>query len=715
MNENENLQPVEKLTPFTKMVMSIGTLPSSFYASMSYYESMVWLYEYLKNQVIPTVNGNAEAVEELQEKYLEFTSTINETVETLETYMNDYFTNLDVQQEINNKLDAMAEDGSLTALIKAYVDPIINNYKDQINATIAQQNNQIDIINTKVSAVTDSSPIPVANTSGMTDTTKIYVNTSDGYWYYYNGAAWVQGGEYQTAQSTDNVEGIEDYLHLNNKKYLMDFIVGDINASGITSSSKRIATNSIQCFDEDLYIVSNELYKYGVWTYSDATGTGATWKNWIVNEKQSYVIPKGTYFRLLLTWIDATDMPDISDPEDSPMYTTLKIYTYDYYQNSVIKKYNLINSNNVKYFIKFLIGDISNGTPLIDIAQYRRLVTKDIISFDSDILIPAKGTTNDSIYLVTYSDSTGTSYTNVGWINLEYDYTIPKNTYFRLLVAGNNTSSQTPIVDTFTSTVFTNLKLYKKNDDLKVLNKNDLFESVAHQGYSITSQPYGNCRLSSYIGAKEHGFTAGECDIKWTSDLVPVCCHDASFSSGGETIVISENTYNDIKDLDYYGEKIATFEEVLSTCKKLGLKLYIDHVYYGWTETAWQIFFGIIRKYNMENNVKFLLLNDINAINKVLNWYSKANIAIVTAEDSLGSVIATANSVKTDSNKISIDCYTNNTSVSEVADAMAYLNKDISIEIWTVDNVTDYLLYLPYVSGITSNRLCYNDVYNMII
>ena len=112
MNENENLIPVEKIAPFTKMVMSIGTLPSSFYSSMTYYESMVWLYEYIKNTVIPTVNNNAEAIEELQQAYI-----------TLKDYIDNYFENLDVQEEINKKLDQMAEEGYFDDLIIKYSIP----------------------------------------------------------------------------------------------------------------------------------------------------------------------------------------------------------------------------------------------------------------------------------------------------------------------------------------------------------------------------------------------------------------------------------------------------------------------------------------------------------------------------------------------------------------------------------------------------------------
>ena len=236
--ENENLKPIEKLTPFTKMIMTIGTLPSSFYASMSYYESMVWLYEYLKNEVIPAVNNNAEAVEELQAKYIEFTGDINEEVgdfkeyingkvDELETYMNNYFDNLDVQEEVNQKLDEMALNGTLTNLIKAYVDPIYEAYENTITERVDNQdtdinlfksdiNNQIDEINTKVEQATSGSPLVASSTSEMTETDRIYVNTTDGYWYYYDGDSWEQGGVYQStgvSESDPVIDKIETSLY----------------------------------------------------------------------------------------------------------------------------------------------------------------------------------------------------------------------------------------------------------------------------------------------------------------------------------------------------------------------------------------------------------------------------------------------------------------------------------------------------------------------
>ena len=101
---------VEKLNPFGRMCVSLGMLPSSYKESLTYEEQLLWFCNYLTETVIPTVNNNAEAVEELQALYTE-----------IKTYVDEYFDNLDVQEEINNKLDDMAESGELTEIIAQYL------------------------------------------------------------------------------------------------------------------------------------------------------------------------------------------------------------------------------------------------------------------------------------------------------------------------------------------------------------------------------------------------------------------------------------------------------------------------------------------------------------------------------------------------------------------------------------------------------------------
>ena len=107
---NENLNEIQTLKPFTKILMTIGELPTSYLMTMSYYEQMVWLCNYIGKNVIPALNNNAEATRELQLKYIE-----------LKNYVETYFDNLDIQEEINNKLDEMAESGELTDIIAQYL------------------------------------------------------------------------------------------------------------------------------------------------------------------------------------------------------------------------------------------------------------------------------------------------------------------------------------------------------------------------------------------------------------------------------------------------------------------------------------------------------------------------------------------------------------------------------------------------------------------
>ena len=109
MNEKIEIKP-QVISPLKKICMTIGELPTSYLETMTYYEMLVWFTNYLRDTVIPVVNNNSEAVTELQKLY-----------QDLQDYVNNYFDNLDVQEEINNKLDAMADSGELAEIITAHL------------------------------------------------------------------------------------------------------------------------------------------------------------------------------------------------------------------------------------------------------------------------------------------------------------------------------------------------------------------------------------------------------------------------------------------------------------------------------------------------------------------------------------------------------------------------------------------------------------------
>ncbi len=96
---------------FPNFITNLGIIPTSYKDSMSYYECLAWLCKFLEETVLPTVNQNGQATEELQALYVE-----------LNSYVSNYFDNLDVQEEINNKLDDMVEDGTLQEIIAEYLN-----------------------------------------------------------------------------------------------------------------------------------------------------------------------------------------------------------------------------------------------------------------------------------------------------------------------------------------------------------------------------------------------------------------------------------------------------------------------------------------------------------------------------------------------------------------------------------------------------------------
>lgn len=127
MSNLNELRPIQALSPFKRFCCTIGNLPSSYVESMTYAELVYWLCDYIQNTVIPTINNNANAVLELQNLYVE-----------LKTYVDNYFENLDIQEEVNNKLDEMAENGELANIISQFLNANcilkFNNMQDLLNS-----------------------------------------------------------------------------------------------------------------------------------------------------------------------------------------------------------------------------------------------------------------------------------------------------------------------------------------------------------------------------------------------------------------------------------------------------------------------------------------------------------------------------------------------------------------------------------------------------
>lgn len=195
------------------------------------------------NQVITSQNNLVDDMNDLETAF-----------NTLKDYVDHYFDNLDVQDEINQKLDGLVADGTLELLIGAYIQPRIDaqntridtietsvdTFEDTVNGTVSQ-------LRSEISAVASGTPIPVASTDDMTDTTKVYVNTTDGKWYYYDGDSWEIGGTYQATGvadgevtiaklGTDVKYNLNSRINLKDKNKFVDTVTVDLTDNLVNKS-----------------------------------------------------------------------------------------------------------------------------------------------------------------------------------------------------------------------------------------------------------------------------------------------------------------------------------------------------------------------------------------------------------------------------------------------------------------------------------------------
>lgn len=246
-----------------------------------------------------------------------------------------------------------------------------------------------------------------------------------------------------------------------------------------------------------------------------------------------------------------------------------------------------------------------------------------------------------------------------------------------------------------------NVYTISKRDAMFDMYKNNNIRCINHRGYEI-SAPENT--LSAFKLSKELGFEYVECDIKFTSDNIPVLLHDTTVDrTSNGTGRIDEMTLDEVKTLDfgswksgkYAGETIPTFEEFIIFCKRIGLYPYIE--VHNISKEKVQILIDIVKRYDMLQKASWISFYK-DPLNHIQSIYSKARLGLVT-EDVLDEYIAWATTKKTDENEVFLDVKYNAVTLDFVQKCV---NNNIPLEVWTVSNAEALLSTDPYISGYTS-------------
>ena len=132
---------MSKVEGLKKLCVTIGNLPSSYVDSLSYYECLMWLCNYIEKTIVPAINENASAVNELRtyvEQYLEDMDTVKQQIlEILSDIAN-------IQENIDNLEDYTSELNEKISELKTYTDDLVNSNFNTLKQYVDYQDEVLD-------------------------------------------------------------------------------------------------------------------------------------------------------------------------------------------------------------------------------------------------------------------------------------------------------------------------------------------------------------------------------------------------------------------------------------------------------------------------------------------------------------------------------------------------------------------------------------------
>ena len=239
-------------------------------------------------------------------------------------------------------------------------------------------------------------------------------------------------------------------------------------------------------------------------------------------------------------------------------------------------------------------------------------------------------------------------------------------------------------------------------------NKRRQINSINHRGYFDAPEN----TLSAFRMSKEMGFDMVECDVKFTKDNQPVLLHDSSVNrtSNGRG-KISELTLEQVRQLDfgswksslYEGERIPTFQEFIALCVELQLHPYIEIKGSTTLQQARQLV-EIVDDTDL--SVTWIGRNR-SVLTLISQLRTGDRIGLLTEIITLESIRYLKDLSKT--TEVFVDCYYPTLTQSQI---QLCVLTGIPLEVWTVNSYSAITNIDPYITGVTSDYVNAQEVFN---
>lgn len=386
----------------------------------------------------------------------------------------------ELKQLVDNKYDKSFIDESLEELNESINSKASSTEVRTTYATKEDVEEDINSLSSQISGLASGSPLVASSTAGMTDTSRVYVNSTDGHWYYYDGTSWVDGGIYQStgldldstlteSSKAPKSKSVGDYIFQNrvnissNQERLTNYdgIIKPVNLEigritytqqggfyWIHDNAGKKCVSTADNTEYHLYpsdivsLIDYATYRFKI-IYRDMNGS-YHYSDWRTTD---YIVPVEGYYIFSVGKIDDTAFDNAV--EISKQFT---IKTNNYEEN-LIRSMGMVADDYIKS--KLVNGTVNTSSGLYQ-TQSNRATFYDFIKLNRSICI-CNIDRNFAVAAYTISNNTVTTLSYV-----RNNIIIPANTKFKILIRRNTEiSGETVSVDELANSI----KVYEESHE----------------------------------------------------------------------------------------------------------------------------------------------------------------------------------------------------------------------------------------------------------